>query len=400
MAEGRTAEERGAQRRTAHKRPRVSHRNNSIDIPLLIVMAGLMIFGLLMIFSTSAYNAGEDQASFLRMQLLAEGLGIVAILFIVSLPYSFIKFLGRPVPRLVILAVAVVMIFLLKTPLGITAKGATRWIRLGPLRVQPAEIAKVAVIIFFASFISEKPERINTLKGYAIAMTIAGGMAGLVYVFSKNLSSAIIIGGISVLMLFLSTKEWKFQMFGYPAVVAAVVYYAVHKVQTVADPESLSFRYQRVMIWLDPAKYVTGNGYQTLQALYAIGSGGLTGKGIGKGIQKLGTIPEVHNDMIFSVICEELGLIGAIVVLILFAILLYRCLNIALSCKDSFGMLVCMGVFLHIAIQVVLNIMVVTNSMPNTGVSLPFISYGGSSVSFLMAEMGLVLRVARENDNE
>ena len=398
MAEARTARERGENRRRARKREHMPHRNNSIDIPLLIVMAGLMIFGLLMIFSTSAYNAGEDQASFLRMQLVAEGLGIGAIVFIVLMPYQFLKFLGGKTTRWVILAVAVGMLLLLKSPLGITAKGATRWIRLGPVRVQPAEIAKIAVIIFFASFISEKPERVNTLKGYFFTLGIAGVLSALVYGVSKNLSSAIIIAGIAVLMLFLSTKDLKFQMLCYPSLVFAAGYYLVQKVKNHPDPESLSFRYQRIMIWLDPAKYVTGNGYQTLQALYAIGSGGITGKGIGKGIQKLGTIPEVHNDMIFSVICEELGLVGAVVVLILFAILLYRCLLIAFSCRDSYGMLLCMGVFLHIAIQVILNILVVTNSMPNTGVSLPFISYGGSSVSFLMAEMGMVLRVARENE--
>ena len=398
MAEARTAEERAARRRTVRKRPHTQHKNNSIDIPLVIVMAGLMIFGLLMIFSTSAYNAGEDQASFLRMQLVAEGLGVIAILIIVLFPASIPKWLGGKTMRWVILAIAVGMLLLLKTPLGITAKGATRWIRLGPVRVQPAEIAKIAVIIFFASFISEKPERVNTMKGYFGTLAIAGVLAILVYGVSKNLSSAIIIGGIAVLMLFLATKEWKFQTIGYPALVFAAGYLLIQKVKNHPDPESLSFRYQRIMIWLDPAKYVTGNGYQTLQALYAIGSGGLTGKGIGKGIQKLGTIPEVHNDMIFSVICEELGLVGAGVVLILFAILLYRCLLIAFSSTDSYGMLLCMGVFLHIAIQVILNILVVTNSMPNTGVSLPFISYGGSSVSFLMAEMGMVLRVARENE--
>ncbi|MBR3515105.1 MAG: FtsW/RodA/SpoVE family cell cycle protein [Lachnospiraceae bacterium] len=398
MAEGRSTEAREERRNTERRRTRAQQKNNSIDIPLLIVMAGLMIFGLLMIFSTSAYNAGEDQASFLRTQLLAEVLGTVAIFLVVIMPYSFLKFLGNNKVRWIILGFAIFMLLLLKTPLGITAKGATRWIRLGPLRVQPAEIAKVAVIIFFASYISEKPEWINTLKGYFHMMGVAGVLGVLVYGVSKNLSSAIIVMGIATLMMFLATKDWKFQMIGYPALVFLAGSALIKYVQNHPDPESLSFRYQRILIWLDPAKYVTGNGYQTLQALYAIGSGGITGKGIGKGIQKLGTIPEVHNDMIFSVICEELGLVGAVVVLILFAILLYRCLLIAFSAKDSYGMLLCMGVFLHIALQVVLNILVVTNTMPNTGVSLPFISYGGSSVSFLMAEMGLVLRVARENE--
>ena len=398
MAEGRSTEAREERRNTERRRTRAQQKNNSIDIPLLIVMAGLMIFGLLMIFSTSAYNAGEDQASFLRTQLLAEVLGTVAIFLVVMMPYSFLKFLGNNKVRWIILGFAIFMLLLLKTPLGITAKGATRWIRLGPLRVQPAEIAKVAVIIFFASYISEKPEWINTLKGYFHMMGVAGVLGVLVYGVSKNLSSAIIVMGIATLMMFLATKDWKFQMIGYPALVFLAGSALIKYVKNHPDPESLSFRYQRILIWLDPAKYVTGNGYQTLQALYAIGSGGITGKGIGKGIQKLGTIPEVHNDMIFSVICEELGLVGAVVVLILFAILLYRCLLIAFSAKDSYGMLLCMGVFLHIALQVVLNILVVTNTMPNTGVSLPFISYGGSSVSFLMAEMGLVLRVARENE--
>ncbi|MBR1472133.1 MAG: FtsW/RodA/SpoVE family cell cycle protein [Lachnospiraceae bacterium] len=384
----------GRAKRTGRPRP----AGNGIDIPMLIVMAGLMLFGLLMIYSTSAYNAGEDPASFLRTQLLAEGLGVVAIILIVLMPYRVLEFLGKPPARYILIGVAIFMMLLLKTPLGITAKGATRWIRLGPLRVQPAEIAKVALIVYLAGYISEAPKRVNTKLGYGLPMGVAVLLAGLVYGVSKNLSSAIIIMGIAVMMLFLATKEWKWQLICYPGLASVAIWGVLKYVNSVDDVTKLNYRFKRILIWRDPGAYLLDNGYQTLQALYAIGSGGITGKGIGKSVQKLGTIPEVHNDMIFSVICEELGLIGAIVVLVLFAVLLYRCLLIAFSAADSYGMLICMGVMLHIAIQVILNILVVTNTMPNTGVSLPFISYGGSSVVFLLAEMGLVLRVARENE--
>ena len=233
-------------------------------------------------------------------------------------------------------------------------------------------------------------------------MAVTGLSAGLVYKISNNLSSALIIGGIGVLMIFVSTKDWAKQIIGYTLIIVLGIWFMIskaHSAQAAGQVDTLKFRYKRILIWEDPTNpdfYYEG-AFQTLQGLYAIGSGGVFGKGIGKGIQKLDKIPEVHNDMIYSAICEEMGLIGAAVVMLLLGTMVIRCFMLAMKARDTYGMLLCMGVMLHIAIQTILNVMVVTNTMPNTGVSLPFISYGGSSALFLMMEVGLVLRVGRNS---
>ena len=371
------------------------------DKLLFLVMLGLIILGLLMIFSTTTYNAAisgdGDAYSYFRKQILAEVLGIGAFLFVVlAFPYQGIRLLGERKVRLIVVGAAFFSMFLLKTSLAVTAGGATRWVRLGPVNVQPAELVKAAVIVYMAGYIADDPERINRFWGYVNALIIPGILAGQVYVISDNLSSAIIIMGIAVVMLFVSTKEWFRQVLVYVGLTVGALIAVLGIVNGASDPSKLNYRFMRILIWQHPEEYVMDKGYQTVQALYAIGSGGFWGKGIGKSVQKLGIIPEVHNDMIFSVICEELGLMGALLVLILFGILLVRCTGIARNARTSYGKLIVIGVTMQIAIQVVLNIMVVTNTMPNTGVSLPFISYGGSSVAFLLAEMGLVFKVAGE----
>ena len=210
------------------------------------------------------------------------------------------------------------------------------------------------------------------------------------------MSSAIIIFGIAILMLFVASPDYKrFFVIGGLIIAAAV---SVVVVLQSMDPEQLQkigFRGARIMAWLAPENYASGTGFQTLQSLYAIGSGGLFGKGIGQSMQKLGFLPEVQNDMIFALICEELGIFGGICVIMLFVLLIWRCMVIASNASDLFGALLVVGVLGHVAIQVILNIAVVTNTIPNTGISLPFISYGGSSVMFLLIEMGLVLSVGR-----
>lgn len=371
------------------------------DLLLFLVMLGLIILGLLMIFSTTTYNAAlsgdGDAYSYFRKQLLAEALGIVAFFLVTFvLPYPLVRLMGAPKVRLVIVGIAFLSMFLLKTSLAVTAGGATRWVRLGPVNVQPAELVKAAVIVYMAGFIAEDPERINHLKGYILSLIVPAILAGLVYGISDNLSSAVIVMGIAVVMLFVSTREWWRQVAFYGGGAVLGIGALLAMVNGASDPSKLDFRLTRILIWQHPEEYAMGKGYQTIQALYAIGSGGLNGKGIGKSVQKLGVIPEVHNDMIFSVICEEMGLLGAVLVLFLFGVLLSRCVSIARSARTSYGKLIVIGVMMQIAIQVVLNIMVVTNTMPNTGVSLPFISYGGSSVAFLLAEMGLVFRVSGE----
>lgn len=208
------------------------------------------------------------------------------------------------------------------------------------------------------------------------------------------MSSAIIIFAIAFLMLFVATPEYKrFILIGLAGAAGAAAVVAI--IVNASDPGTGGFRGERILAWLDPEAYASGKGFQTLQALYAIGSGGIFGKGLGKSMQKLGFIPEAQNDMIFSIICEELGLLGAIAVILLFVILIWRMMIIANNSQDLFGALLVVGVMGHISVQVILNIAVVTNTIPNTGVSLPFISYGGSSVMFLLIEIGLVMSVAR-----
>ena len=219
-------------------------------------------------------------------------------------------------------------------------------------------------------------------------------ICAMVWQITENLSSAIIIFGIAALMLFVSTPDYKrFILLALAGL--AVCALAVFLIVSADSSDSLGVRGTRILAWLDPEAYASGKGFQTLQALYAIGSGGILGKGLGQSMQKLGFLPEAQNDMIFSIICEELGLFGAISILIMFILLIWRFMVIANNAPDLFGALLVVGVMGHIAIQVILNVAVVTNTIPNTGISLPFISYGGSAVMFLLIEIGIVLSVGR-----
>ena len=236
---------------------------------------------------------------------------------------------------------------------------------------------------------------LRTPKGLAILMTPPVVVAGLIYIISSNLSSAIIIVGIAVAMLFVAVPDYKwFIIIGVVglAAVAAIVFYAAGPGATGEG----SFRLGRVRAWLDPESYSTDKAFQTLQALYAIGSGGLWGKGLGQSMQKRKFLPEAQNDMIFSIICEELGLFGAVTIILLFVVLIWSCMIVANKTTDRFGSLLVVGVMAHYAIQVILNIAVVTNTIPNTGITLPFISYGGTSSLFLLAEIGIVLNVSKK----
>ncbi len=361
------------------------------DYSLLFIVLFLIGFGLVMIYSGSSYEANleyGDAAYYFKKQLFSSVLGLGVMFFMALIPYHFWE-------RFAVIGyiVSAVLILLVLTPLGRESHGARRWLYVG-MSVQPAEIAKLGMILFLASFICKMGRKIRTLKGYVTVLAIPMPICVMVWKITDNLSSAIIIFGIAALMLFVSSPDYKkFIVTGLVGIAgaAAVVYFIVN----AASADSLSFRGERVLAWLDPEAYASGKGFQTLQALYAIGSGGVFGKGLGQSMQKLGFLPEAQNDMIFSIICEELGLFGAFAIILMFMLLLWRFMVIANNATDLFGALLVVGVLGHIAIQVILNIAVVTNSMPNTGISLPFISYGGSSVMFLLIEIGLVLSVAR-----
>ena len=372
---------------TTSKKKKERH---NFDYVLLTVVLFLVGFGLLMIYSTSSYEAGidyGDSAYFLKKQMTSTLLGFVAMFFVSRISYQFWKkfdavaFIG-----------SALLILLVLSPLGLTRNGATRWIDLKVITMQPAEVAKIGVIIYEASIITKLGRSLRTPKGLAVVLVPPAILALMLWQITNNMSSAIIVMGIAVAMLFVALPDYKqFVALG-AAAVAAVIGIVVY---ATSGDASGAFRMQRIRAWLKPEEYSTDTAFQTLQALYAIGSGGIWGKGLGQSMQKRGFLPESQNDMIFSIICEELGLFGAIAVIFLFIVLIWCCMVIANNTVDLFGALLVVGVMAHYAIQVILNIAVVTNTIPNTGISLPFISYGGTSVLFLLSEIGIVLNVSK-----
>lgn len=380
-----------AQRNSSRRRQQKTE--SFMDYSLLFIVLFLLGFGMVMVFSTSSYEANldyGDSTHYLKQQLFATILGLVVMIVVSNIPYHFWE-------RFAALAYIVsAVLILLIIPFGHEAGGATRWLYIGPISLQVAEVAKVGMILFLASLICTMGKRIRTRKGFWTVLLVPAPIAVMIWQITNNLSSAIIIMGIAVLMLFVSCPDYKrFILLGLATLAgaAAVVFAVVQMAQSQAD--SVNFRGARILAWLDPEAYASGKGFQTLQALYAIGSGGVLGKGLGQSMQKRGFLPEAQNDMIFSIICEELGLFGGIAVIVMFLLLIWRLMIVANNAPDLFGALLVVGVMGHIAIQVILNIAVVTNTIPNTGISLPFISYGGSSVMFLLIEIGLVLSVAK-----
>lgn len=365
------------------------------DYSLVAVIILLTCFGLIMLYSTSSYLAevqqGDDMFYF-RKQALISGASIIGALVISRIDYHILtRFIT------LLYGMAIVLMMLVKTPLGITANGARRWLGVGEsLSFQPSEIAKIAVIVCLPYMIVHMGKKVRTLKACMLLGAMGGALAFVAYVFTDNLSTAIIIFCITAGLIFVAHPNVKpFLIIG--GVGVALIIILILFLNATVDPATNeNFRIQRILVWLHPEDFASGDGYQTIQALYAIGSGGLLGRGLGNSIQKLGSVPEAQNDMIFSIVCEELGILGGVMVLLLFAYLLYRLFFIAQNAPDMFGSLMAAGIFIHIALQVIFNIAVVVNLMPNTGITLPFISYGGTSIVFLMAEMGLALSISRQ----
>ncbi|MBD5509711.1 MAG: cell division protein FtsW [Lachnospiraceae bacterium] len=375
----------------ANRRKKQGQSEYFFDYSLLFIVLFLLGFGLVMLYSTSSYEAAQDYGSstfYLEKQLKATILGLAAMMVVANIPYHFwAKFYGLGY------VVSVVLLGLI-IPFGHESGGAKRWFRIGGLSIQPSEIAKLCMILFLAVMICKMGRSIRSWKGFIAVMLMPLPVVVMVWKITSNLSSAIIIMGIAVLMVFVASPDYKkFILMG--VVGAAGVALVVFLIVNAASADGLNYRGERVLAWLDPEAYVSDTGYQTLQALYAIGSGGIWGKGLGQSMQKLGFIPEAQNDMIFSIICEELGLFGAVAIILMFVMLIWRLMVIANNAPDLFGALLVVGVMGHMAIQVILNIAVVTNTIPNTGISLPFISYGGTAVLFQLAEIGLVLNVAK-----
>ena len=347
------------------------------DDTLLVTVLVLVIAGLVLLTSISAYNGNvkfHDSFYYLKKQGFATGLGLVGMAVVSRIDYHRWIPLAVPGYLLSILLGVAVLLF------GEEYNGSKRWLSLGPVSFQPSEFAKVAVIVFLSWLIEKNIKKMGKFKSIVLTMLTILPIVGLVG--ASNLSTAIIILGIGAVMIFTASPKY-LQFFWMIAGGAGfmTIFLALE-----------SYRLERIAIWRNPEKYEKG--YQTLQGLYAIGSGGLFGRGLGNSVQKLGFLPEAQNDMIFSIICEELGLVGAGILIGAVLILIWRFFVIAAKAEDVTGALIATGAMAHMMIQIILNIAVVTNSIPNTGITLPFISYGGTSVVFLLLEMGLVLSVS------
>ncbi|MDO5155697.1 MAG: putative lipid II flippase FtsW [Eubacteriales bacterium] len=353
--------------------------NGYFDFTLLFIVLFLVAFGLVMVYSTSSYTAElkmGDAAYYLKRQGVFALAGIVAMLGISKIDYHVWKKFSALAMIVTVGLLGLVLVA------GASSHGATRWLQIGGITFQPSEVAKIAIILFTAHMSTIHAARIGNIK--VMIKVIWAPILAVALIATENLSTGIICAAIVMMIVFVTSpkiKQFLVMGLGVAAILAFFLMIA-------------SYRLDRIKVWLHPEDYVSTNGYQTLQALYAVGSGGIFGKGLGQSIQKLDFLPESHNDYIFSIICEELGLFGAACVIAIFALLIWRCMVIAMSAPDLYGALIVIGVITHIAIQSMLNIAVVTNSMPPTGVPLPFISYGGTAIFFLLAEMGLVLSVA------
>lgn len=373
--------------------PRKKRPRRFYDYSLLFTIIFLTVFGLIMIYSSSYYNAqvnGQSPSYYMVRQAQIAFAGFVMMLVISKMNYHF--FAKFTIPAIVVSYVCMLLVNF--TSLGIEVNGKKRWLGTRSLRIQPAELVKVTVILVLAVIITKLGKKINEWRVWGMLAALIGPLALLVT--ANNLSSGIIIVGIGFVMMFVACKrKWPFVLTA--ALIAAVILFA-EPVALALEQVGILHEYQleRILVWKEPEAYAQDGGFQVLQGLYAIGSGGLLGKGLGQSIQKLSFLPEPQNDMIFAIICEELGLFGAVSVILIFLFMLYRFMVIAGNAPDLFGALLVVGVMAHIAIQVVLNIAVVTNVIPNTGITLPFISYGGTSVLFLMIEMGMVLSVSNQ----
>ncbi len=363
----------------------------SCDKAFLITVLILLAFGSVMIFSASYAYASSywgDSYHYIKRQLIFAGLGIVAMWMMYKVDYKLIKLASVPI----FLASLGLMLLVTFSPLGQAHKGAARWLSLGPIQFQPSEIMKIAVVVILADYISKYYSKIksNNVKERfiygVVPYVIVGGIVGASFVLQDHLSGAIIVMLIIACMMFLGGTDLKII-----GILGGICVGAL----CIIVPLFLRHSLARFTAWPNPFVDPLGKGWQPIQSLYAISSGGLWGVGFGASKQKQLYLSEPMNDYIFAVLCEELGFIGALCAICIFIFLIYRGVKIALRAPDKFSSLLVAGIIFHVGLQVVLNICVVTNTIPSTGIALPFFSYGGTSLMILLAEMGIVLNVSR-----
>ena len=364
------------------------------DYSLIFIILFLLMLGLIMIYSASSYTADlkfKNSAYFVNKQLIFVGLGLILMIIVSIIPYQFWIKLSKPIYLVATGLVGAVLV------IGRDANGARRWINLFGIKFQPSEFVKVAIIIFSSYYLVKYKNDLHSTDR-KVAEKKLWILFGAVFVptllvMVENLSTSIIIFLIAFCMSFLGTSNKRLHTVGAIAM-GVILFFSKPFVKFIYERGARDYHLTRLLVWAEPEKFSRDGGYQVIQGLYAIGSGSLFGKGLGQGMQKF-FLPESQNDMIFAIIVEEMGLFGAGLVMAIFAFMIYRMLIITFSVKEPEGVYLVVGVLIHLSLQVILNIAVVTGVLPNTGVSLPFISFGGSSILILLAEMGIVLSVAR-----
>ncbi|QCX32582.1 putative lipid II flippase FtsW [Caloramator sp. E03] len=363
----------------------MNKKSGMIDFPLFIVILILLAIGINMVFSASMWEDKQfynDSFYHLKKQLIWAGLGIITMLSAACFDYKKLKN-KKLILFGMIVTISLLVIVLFMPPIN----GSRRWIGIGSLGIQPSEIAKLMMILYASDNITRKGDKIKTFSKGILPVLIVAGMFALLIIKEPNMSTTVIIVTVAFILLFIGGANIGQLVLIFAFGVGAAI------LGIVLEP----YRFKRFLAFKDPWADPLGDGYQAIQSLYALGSGGLLGVGLGQSHQKLYYIPEAQNDFIFSIIAEELGFIGVLFIIILFAILIWRGYKIALNCKDKFGSLMATGITSLIAVQSSINFLVVASFMPITGVTLPLISYGGSSLLFTMLALGVLLNISRQN---
>lgn len=362
-------------------------RVGEIDLTFMVLVLLILTIGLIMLFSASYVNALYHRGNsfeFISRQLLYAVIGVPLMLFISTLNYRMLEKMAWVIFGVTVVLLIVVLFFQTRS---------RRWIDLGFITFQPSEIAKFAITVLFGRMINERYDKMKTFKHGILPFITVLGLVVILMMLEPHLSGTIIILSIGAILMIIGGSNLKY--FALAAIFGAVVLLVIVMIPGVIQYASVRFE-----SWQHPELDPRGAGFQILQSLYAIGSGGAMGLGIGASRQKHLFLPEPQNDYIFSIVCEELGFVGATLIIVLFALLVWRGFVIAMRCKDRFGVLLAVGITSQVGVQTILNLMVVTNTIPSTGISLPFFSYGGTALVMLLAEMGVVLAVSRQSTME
>lgn len=387
-----------AKKRTKKKKIHPLFSRGIMDLTFFLIVITLLVIGIIMMFSASyawalKESGGESGTGYAVKQTIMAAIGLAALMF-----FSFFDYhhFSRPKISIGLYALCVIMLLLVFTPMGITRNGATRWLNLG-IEFQPSELMKFAIIILFSYLVVTNYDKMQKFTYGIMPFAVLLVIVILILMKQPHLSCTILICATAASLMFVGGVRWRHIFI---LLIMGILLLCVIVYQKSMGEEGYTYFFNRFRSWLDPFSDVTDTTYQTCQSLIAIGSGGPFGLGLGESRQKFMYLPETQNDFVFAIVCEELGFVGAVTIILMFALLVIRGLFIASKAGDKFGMLLTVGITVQIGIQAFLNIAVVSNLIPNTGISLPFFSYGGTALVMQLAEMGVILNVSRQSSME